>query len=259
LFLEDDSGFILAQEIFVKMFDPSHTHRSSSSSTSSSFESSTNAKHRFREQVIKLSKQNKKMHMLQCEISQNRYPAKHVVAGYIFKKSFGSTKLRHLLNLSNIHDPGNGILMYVSIEHHFDLGNICLMKKHSNDDYYTVKILWKDLEPLLIVEEGEKILGLGQSSQVYEETNIKSFKDLESIHVHLDGRYKRLICFHMHMAMKKNNIIDVDFDEVDGENLMNIMDFWSPEQEQINYVDKVERWFNSNSNQVQVSRFLFFR
>jgi hypothetical protein len=197
--------------------------------------------------------------MLKCEISQNKYPAKHVVAGHIFKKSFGSTKLRHLLNLSDTNDPGNGILMYISIEHHFDRGNICLMKNHSNDDYYTVKILRKDLESLSIVEEGEKILGSDHSTQVYEQTTIKRFKDLESIHVHLDGRYKRLICFHMHMAMKQKNIIDVDFDQVEGENLINIIDFWSPEQEQMNYVNKVERWFNLNDNQVEVSRSLFFR
>jgi hypothetical protein len=93
----------------------------------------------------------------------------------------------------------------------------------------------------------------------FVECTIKRFKDLESIHVHLDGRYKRLICFHMHMAMKQKNIIDVDFDQVEGENLINIIDFWSPEQEQMNYVNKVERWFNLNDNQVEVSRSLFFR
>ena len=64
------------------------------------------------------------MDMLKCEISPNKYPAKYVVAGYIFKKSFGREKLRHLLNLSDINDPGNGILMDVSIEHHFDRGNM---------------------------------------------------------------------------------------------------------------------------------------
>ncbi|CAF3276832.1 unnamed protein product [Rotaria sp. Silwood2] len=86
----DDSGFILAEEIDVKMFEPSHTRRSSSSTTNS-FESSDSTRHRFRQQIIKLSKQNEKMTMLKCEISQNKYPAKHVVAGHIFKKSFGST------------------------------------------------------------------------------------------------------------------------------------------------------------------------
>jgi hypothetical protein len=170
LFLEDDSGFILAEEIYVKMFDPSHTHRSSSSSTSNSLESSTSARHRFRRELIKLSKQNKKMDMLKCEISQNKYPTKHVVAGHIFKKSFGSTKLKHLLNLSDINDPGNGILMYISIEHHFGRSNIYLMKNHSNDDYYIVKILRKDLESLSIVEEHEKILGSDHSIQFYEQT-----------------------------------------------------------------------------------------
>ncbi len=57
------------------------------------------------------TKQNKKIDMLKCEISQNKYPAKHAIAGHIFKKSFRSTKLRHLLNLSDINDPGNSILM----------------------------------------------------------------------------------------------------------------------------------------------------
>jgi len=55
----------------------------------------------------------------------------------------------------------------------------------------------------------------------------------------------------MHMAMKQNNIIDVDFDEIQGENLTNIINVCSPEQEQMNYVNKVERWFNLNDNQVQ--------
>ncbi len=46
------------------------------------------------------------------------------------------------------------------------------MKSHSNDDYYTVKILRKDLESLSIVEEGEKILGSDHSTQVYEQTTL---------------------------------------------------------------------------------------
>ena len=62
----------------------------------------------------------------------------------------------------------------------------------------------------------------------------------------------------MHMAMKQNNIIDVDFDEIQNKNLTNIINFWSPEQEQMDYVNKVERWFNLNDNQVKVSRSLFF-
>ena len=75
-------------------------------------------------EALQLSQQNKKMDMLKCEISQKKYPAKYVVAGHIFKISFGSAKLRHLLNLFDINDPGNGILMYVSIEHHFHRGNM---------------------------------------------------------------------------------------------------------------------------------------
>jgi hypothetical protein len=54
--------------------------------------------------------------MLKYEISQNQYPARYVVAGHMFKKPFGSTKLKHLLNLSDVNDLGNGILMFVSIE-----------------------------------------------------------------------------------------------------------------------------------------------
>jgi hypothetical protein len=247
----------MAEEIYVNMFDSSHTHRSSSSTTSSC-ETSDSARHRFRRQVIKLSGQNKKMVMLKCEISQKEYPAKYVVAGHIFKKSFGSTKLKHLLNLSDIHDSGNGILMYISIEHHFDLGNICLVKNHVNDDHYMVKILRKDLESISIVEEGEKLLGLDRSFELYEPTAIRTFKDLESIHVHLDDRYKRLICFHMHMALKQNNVIDVDFGQVQGEDLINIIEFWSPEQQQPNYVNKVQRSFDLNDKQVQVSCSMFF-
>lgn len=258
MFLEEDSGFIVAQEVYVRMFESKHTSRSSSSSTLNSFESSSTARHRFRRQVIKLSKQKQNMDMLKCEISQCKYPAKHVVAGHILKKSFGTARLRHLLNLSDIHDPGNGILMYVSIEHHFDLGNICLMKVNLDDDHYTVKILWKDLEHLSIIEEGERILGSVGSSQVYEQTSVKTFKDLESIDVRLDGRYKRLICFHMHMTMNQHNIIDVDFNTESSENLINTINFWSPEQGKMNYVDKVERWFNLNDKQIQVSQSLFF-
>ena len=133
------------------------------------------------------------------------------------------------------------------------------MKNHPNDNYYAVKILRKDLQFLSIFEEGEKILGSNRPIQFYEQTAITTFKDLESIHVHLDGHYKRLICFHMHMAMRQNNIIDVDFDDAQDEDLIDIIEFWSPEQQPLNYVNEVELWFDLNDNQVQVSRSLFFR
>jgi hypothetical protein len=131
--VEVDSGCVLAQEVYMKIFHPPWTHRSFNLSTGDSLKSTNSSRHRFRKQLSRLHHQNQKMNMLKCEISENEYPAKYVVAGHIFKKSFGSTHLRHLLNLSDINDPGNGILMFVSIEYHFDRGNMCLPRSFALD------------------------------------------------------------------------------------------------------------------------------
>ena len=252
--IEEDSGYVIAQEVYVKMFNASRTYRSSNSSTSSSLQSTDSAQHRFRKQLIKLTHQNKNMNMLKCEISQNKYPAKYVVAGHIIKKSFGSAKLRNLLNLSDINDPGNGILMFVSIDYHFDRGNLCLVKNNGSDDFYHVKILHKDLECVSIIEEGVRVCGVNSSIDLGEQTISTTFKDLETIDIRLDNRYKQVICFHMHMAMKQNCALNVTFDGVVNHYYESLIEFWSPEQKQMNYVEKVRQWFGLNDLQTHVSR-----
>jgi hypothetical protein len=219
---------------------------------SDSIETSDSSRHRFRRQVMKLSNQNKNMEKLKCEISQNEYPARHVVAGHIFKKSFGSRKLKNILNLPDINDPGNGILMFVSIEHHFDLGNICLVKYDESDDHYHLKVLRKDLECTSIIEEGVRVGNVNMPIGSYEQPITTTFKDLETLQIKLDNRYKRLICFHMHIAMKQKNILGVDFGGVYDGHLFNIIDFWSPEQKEMNYIDKIQRWFDLNEHQSKV-------
>ncbi|CAF1658340.1 unnamed protein product [Adineta ricciae] len=96
------SGYVQAQKIYIEMFKSSSSRRSSNSSTSDSIQSADSDSHRFRRQVIKQPHQHENMKILKCEISQEEYPAKYVVAVHIFKKSFGDTKIKTLLNLANI-------------------------------------------------------------------------------------------------------------------------------------------------------------
>jgi hypothetical protein len=115
------------------------------------------------------------------------------------------------------------------------------------------------LECVSIIEEDVRVGGVNTSIELCEQSMTTTFKDLEAIQIRLNNRYKRLICFHMHMAMKQNHILDVDFSDVHDDHLFNIIDFWSPEQKQVNYIDKVQRWFDLNDDQSQVRRFLCFR
>ncbi|CAF1341596.1 unnamed protein product [Didymodactylos carnosus] len=228
-----------ADYIYQNMFKESHSTSSSSSSSaySNTSTSTRSTRQKFRSKLLAHCHQNGSRPMLRCELSNKEYPAEHVSAGHIFKKSFGDSLLNDFFNLNDIHEPSNGILMYALIEYHFDHGNLCLLK-NSCDNHYNIQILSDKLKNKLIIDEAKKVL---KSSYHAPSETTMTFNDLEQQHVDLPGRSKRLICFHASLAIKRH---ETNHDH----SSINMIEFWSPESiDRVQlYEQKVKAWFELN-------------
>ncbi|CAF1334244.1 unnamed protein product [Didymodactylos carnosus] len=226
-----------ADYIYQNMFKESHSTSSSSSAYSNTSTSTRGTRQKFRSKLLAHCHQNGSRPMLRCEPSNKEYPAEHVRAGHIFKKSFGDSLLNDFFNLNDIHEPSNGILMYAPIEYHFDHGNLCLLK-NSCDNHYHIQILSDELKNKLIIDEAKKVL---KSSYHAPSETTMTFNDLEQQHVDLPGRSKRLVCFHASLAIKRH---ETNHDH----SSINIIEFWSPESiDRVQlYEQKVKAWFELN-------------